>query len=305
MSPPVIEDLQKKIIVIYSPGGGNGKSEIAANLAYCLAQSGLKVWVLDANVFAPSQDLIFGLAPVKKSFSDFLVDPSSLEIPVYDVSKTAGRDVSGKISLTPSNRSDPSLRFHVQEKLNSQEDFSGILPEAIFSGMKTTGADILILDTNPSFERINEVWLGLTSYLLIISRINDIDLKNVRMLLQQENVGDIARKLIVFNNIRLDEKRNVFQAMENTEVLDKLFTLKRDAESIINHGDCREDAGDLTGCVEMYDEPILFSEKLARFRQNLKRDGLFVQKEPEDPFSLSVARLAESIRAKQFVKNRT
>jgi MinD-like ATPase involved in chromosome partitioning or flagellar assembly len=305
MTSPGIEDLQKKIIVIYSPGGGNGKSEIAANLAYCLARSGLKAWVLDANVFAPSQDLIFGLAPVKKSFSDFLIDPSSREIPVYDVSKTAGRDISGKIFLTPSTRADPTVRFQVQEKLNSGEDFSGILPEAIFGGMKTMGADVLILDTNPSFERINEVWLGLTSYLLIISRINEVDLKNVRMLLRQENVEDISRKLIVFNNIRLDEKRHVYQAMENTEVLNKLFSLKRDAETLINHGDCREDSGDLTGCVEMYDEPILFSEKLARFRQTLKRDGLFVQKDPEDPFSQSIARLAEYIQAKQLAINGT
>jgi len=52
MNPKHIESLKKKILVVYSAGCGNGKSEIAANLAFSIARGGIRTWVLDANTFS-------------------------------------------------------------------------------------------------------------------------------------------------------------------------------------------------------------------------------------------------------------
>jgi MinD-like ATPase involved in chromosome partitioning or flagellar assembly len=293
--PPDTEQLRKKIIVIYSPGGGNGKSEIAANIAYSLAKTGYRTWVLDANLYAPTQDLIFGLDPAKKTFSDYLIDPAGGEIPVYDISEKAGGFAKGSLLLTPSTRDDPSVRFSLKEKLNSGGDFLEDLPQAIFHRMNGLSADILIIDTYPSFEQINEVWLGMTRFLLIISRLNEVDVKNVRMLLQQENVEDIMHKLIVFNNIRIDKNRIPRQAIKNETVPDRISRLKREAEFLITNGDCKADEAQLSGNVEIFGKPILYSERLSLFRQSLKRDGLFIHKEPSDPFSASIRKLADYI----------
>ena len=83
MNPKHIESLKKKILVVYSAGCGNGKSEIAANLAYSIARGGIRTWVLDANTFAPAEDYIFGYTPKGPTFSHFLINPSIHEIPVY------------------------------------------------------------------------------------------------------------------------------------------------------------------------------------------------------------------------------
>src|SRR4051812_39216959 len=67
-SPPVAAPPQPmdqpnlgKIVAISSGKGGVGKSTVAANLAIALAQSGLRVGVMDADVYGPNIPRMFGV----------------------------------------------------------------------------------------------------------------------------------------------------------------------------------------------------------------------------------------------------
>lgn len=51
-----------RIVLVHSGKGGVGKSTVTANLALALAAKGLRVGVLDADVYGPSQPALFGLS---------------------------------------------------------------------------------------------------------------------------------------------------------------------------------------------------------------------------------------------------
>ena len=72
--PPVHENLKptniKHIISVASGKGGVGKSTVAAHLALAMQQQGLKVGLMDADIYGPSIPKIFGLEGYKAQLNE-------------------------------------------------------------------------------------------------------------------------------------------------------------------------------------------------------------------------------------------
>ncbi len=75
----------KNIIAIASGKGGVGKSTIAANLALGLARQGAKVGIVDADIYGPSQHIMFGVEREAPGPAEFNGQRKMAPVISYDV----------------------------------------------------------------------------------------------------------------------------------------------------------------------------------------------------------------------------
>src|SRR4051812_41546180 len=75
----------KNIIAVASGKGGVGKSTVAANLALALSKQGAKVGLVDADIYGPSQTIMFGAEGDMPGASDFGGKPKMKPVESYGV----------------------------------------------------------------------------------------------------------------------------------------------------------------------------------------------------------------------------
>lgn len=70
----------KNIIAVVSGKGGVGKSTVSSNLALALAQGGAKVGLMDADIYGPSQHIMFGVRGERPLMQE--VDGKGMIVPI-------------------------------------------------------------------------------------------------------------------------------------------------------------------------------------------------------------------------------
>src|SRR5919204_2628562 len=160
---------QGKIVTVFSPKGGTGKTVTATNLASAFAKfEGKKTLLLDLDLQFGDAAIMLGLEP-DKTIYDLVVAPGEL-----DSEKLAGytsRHASG-VDVLPAPLRPEDAELVTEAKVNR------LLEVARGS------YDIIVVDTSPFFHGPMLATLDRTDELLLLASLDVPTLKNLRLALQ-------------------------------------------------------------------------------------------------------------------------
>ncbi|HET8527412.1 MAG TPA: AAA family ATPase [Gaiellaceae bacterium] len=158
-----------RVITVFSPKGGTGKTVISTNLAALLAkQEGRRTLLLDLDLQFGDAAIVLGLEPTKTIY-DLVVAPGELDsekLAGYVTKHPCGLDVLA----APLRPEDAELI--VESKVTALLEVA------------RTSYDAIVVDTSPFFHGPMLATLDRTDQLLVLCGLDVPTLKNVRLALQ-------------------------------------------------------------------------------------------------------------------------
>jgi pilus assembly protein CpaE len=154
-----------RLITVFSPKGGTGKTVITANLAVAFARGGLKTLLVDLDLQFGDSSMMLGVAP-RATIHDLAVDSGELD----------AEKLAGYVDLHQSG-------LGVLAAPLRPEDADAIDDHTLRRLLKVARAayDVVIVDTSPHFDSAMLTALETTDTLLLICLPEVTALKNVRM----------------------------------------------------------------------------------------------------------------------------
>jgi MinD-like ATPase involved in chromosome partitioning or flagellar assembly len=186
------------IISIHSFRGGTGKSNISANLATCLAKSGLRTAVIDTDIQSPGIHVIFGVdqANVRYCLNDYLWGKCGIEEASYDVSKAGGIEENGRLFLIPS-----SLRSGEIARILREGYDVALLTDGFQRLIKQLKLDCLLIDTHPGVNEETLLSVAISDLLIVVLRPDNQDFQGTAVTVELARKLDVKGMLLLLNKV--------------------------------------------------------------------------------------------------------
>jgi pilus assembly protein CpaE len=166
--PTVTRAQLGRVVTVFSPKGGTGKTVTASNLAAALSKQGKKTLLLDLDLQFGDAAIVMGLEP-EKTIYDLVVAPGEL-----DIEKLAGytaKHPSG-LDVLPAPLRPEDAELVTESKITRLLEVARECYETI------------VVDTSPFFHGPMLATLDRTDDLLIVCGLDVPTLKNVKLALQ-------------------------------------------------------------------------------------------------------------------------
>jgi pilus assembly protein CpaE len=157
-----------RVVTVFSPKGGTGKTITASNLAAALARQGRKTLLLDLDLQFGDAAIVMGLEP-DKTIYDLVVAPGEL-----DIEKLAGYTAKHPcgLDILPAPLRPEDAELVTESKITRLIEVARECYE------------VIVVDTSPFFHGPMLATLDRTDELLVICGLDVPTLKNVRLALQ-------------------------------------------------------------------------------------------------------------------------
>jgi chromosome partitioning protein len=269
-----------KTLAFHSYKGGTGKTTLIANLAALYAMQGLRVCLLDFDLYAPSLGMYFSKKPMtylnnllrgELDLPNGAVDASSL---LTDVSSELG--LKGKLLLgfSSANKEDvDEIEFQHEQKwqLRAIKRFQSFKNQLF----EEHELDYLFLDTSPGIRYWSINTLAVSNFLFLVMKTSDMDVEGTKKM-----VNDIYDVLTRYG------KSKYFIVLNKVPDIRNCNGTEWDATELAWAEELQKDIGtQVVGSVPCYCD-IQFS----------RHEYLYAINHPEHPFSKKVVDLAQRIK---------
>jgi pilus assembly protein CpaE len=166
--PTVTRAQLGRVVTVFSPKGGTGKTVTASNLSAALAKQGQKTLLLDLDLQFGDAAIVMGIEP-EKTVYDLVVAPGELDhekLAGYITKHPCGLDVL------------PAPLRPEDAELVTESKITRLLEVA------RETYDVIVVDTSPFFHGPMLATLDRTDELLVLCGLDVPTLKNVRLALQ-------------------------------------------------------------------------------------------------------------------------
>jgi MinD-like ATPase involved in chromosome partitioning or flagellar assembly len=263
----------KKTIALHSYKGGTGKTTLITNLAARFASQGLKVCLLDFDLYAPSLSTYFQKKP--SAYLNDLLNGQA-EISEILVDMTAELELKGKffVGFSSSRKEDVNeidLKHDSKWQLQALGRFLSA-KQKLFEEYKL---DYLFLDTSPGIRYWSINMLATADLLFLLMKDSDMDIEGTRKM-----VNDIYDSLSRFGSryyIILNKVPGASASLMPKAIADEKAWIS-ELERVVG--------AQVVGSIPCYCD-IQFS----------RHEFLFSIKQPTHPFSTRLASLADNIKA--------
>jgi pilus assembly protein CpaE len=157
-----------RVVTVFSPKGGTGKTVTATNLSSALAKQGKRTLLLDLDLQFGDAAIVMGIEP-EKTVYDLVVAPGEL-----DFEKLAGYTTKHPCGLDIL----PAPLRPEDAELVTESKITRLLEVA------REAYDVIVVDTSPFFHGPMLATLDRTDELLVLCGLDVPTLKNVRLALQ-------------------------------------------------------------------------------------------------------------------------
>jgi len=252
-----------RIISIHSFRGGTGKSNTTANLAVLLANTGLRVAVVDTDIHSPGIHVVFNRKPESFSFAlnDYLYGHGRIEQAAYDVTTSAiGRvatlDDRPRIFLVPSSIKTGEIARVLREGYDVAR-----LNDGLRELIEALNLDYLLIDTHPGVNEETLLSIAISDIFLLILRPDQQDFQGTSVTVELARRLDVERIEVMLNKVPISMDRAL---------------LREQVESA-------------------YRAPVVGMLPLATEMAELASGGIFVNRHPHHPLTRELQRVAERL----------
>jgi len=261
-----------KTLAFHSYKGGTGKTTLIANLAALYAMNGMRVCLLDFDLYAPSLSTYFRKTP-NYYLNNLLRGEADISQVLVDLSPELG--LKGKLLLGFSSpRKEDINEIEIKHELKWQLNALRRFLSAKNQLFEDYEIDYLLLDTSPGIRYWSINTLAAADSLFLIMKISDMDIEGTKKMIR-----DIYDSLTRFGS-------KYFIILNKVPGASPIDELRLGANEKVLEGELEKDVG--TQVVESI--PCFCDIQFSR------HEFLFAVKQPEHPFSEKLVNLAEKIK---------